>query len=116
MFALKFRGEGFEVIPAYGAVDAIEKLRGGISPDAVVIDIVAPIMDSLELLAVIRAEKLVSSAKIIVLGEVQEAMVAEKARMLAADGYMVKAAATPSQVVERVMEVLHMKGPENINN
>lgn len=108
MYTLEFSGEGFSVTPAFGAVDAIEKLRGGISPDAVVIDIVAPIMDSFELLEVIRAGKLVPNAKMVVLGEAEESTVLEKVRTLGADGYMVKAVATPAQVVKKVMDVLQM--------
>lgn len=116
MYLLEFKHEGFNVTPAFGAVDAIEKLRGGIHPDAVIIDIAAPVMDSFDLLAVIRGEKLVPSAKIIVISDEQESAVLGKIQTLEIAGYLLKTTATPAQVTQKVVSVLGLNAQPISNN
>ena len=54
MYLLEFESQGFEVTPAFGGIDAVEKLRGGIIPDLVLLDIETPILNNLEVLKIIR--------------------------------------------------------------
>lgn len=106
MYSLKFKEEGFDVIPAFGSVDALEKLHGGIVPDAILLDITAPIMDSLDLLAIIRSEKLIPESKVIILSNNIETAFDEKCRSLGVNGCIAKISATPTQVVQKVVEIL----------
>ena len=106
MYVLEFKGEGFDVTPAFGPIDAIEKLRGGISPDAVLIDVSFPVMDGLDLLEVIRSKKLIHGAKVVILSDEDESKFYERGRFLEVAGHMAKASATPVQVVKKVQEVL----------
>lgn len=107
MYTFKFKERGFEVIQAFGSIDALNKLKGGIVPDAVLLDVVMPAMDGFELLALIKSEKLVPDAKIIVLSNLGQPTDVEKGRALGANGYVIKASATPSEVVEKVITVLN---------
>ncbi len=106
MYTFKFKEKGFEVTQAFGSVDALSKLKGGIVPDIMLLDVVMPTMDGFELLALIKSEKLAPNAKVIVLSNLGQPGDIEKGRNLGANGYVIKASATPSEVVEKVMTVL----------
>lgn len=106
MYTFKFKEKGFDVVQAFGSVDALNKLKGGIVPDIMLLDVVMPTMDGFELLALIKSEKLAPDAKVIVLSNLGQPGDIEKGRDLGANGYVIKASATPSEVVEKVMTVL----------
>jgi len=106
MYALKFSQMGWDVDTALGSMDALTKLREGLSPSVIVTDILMPAMDGFELLQTIKKEKIAQEAKIIVLSNKGEAADIDKAISLGADGYIVKASAVPSEVVEQVEKIL----------
>ena len=54
MYTSKFNEKGFEVTQALGSLYALEKLKEGISPDIILLDVVMPYMDGFELLASIE--------------------------------------------------------------
>ena len=107
MYTFKFKEKGFEVIQAFGSVDALDKLKGGIVPDVLLLDVVMPAMDGFELLALIRERELAPTAKVIILSNLGQPTDIEKGRSLGANGYVIKASATPSEVVEKVLKVLN---------
>lgn len=109
MYSFKFKEKGFEVVQAFGSVDALNKLKSGIVPDVMLLDIVMPVMDGFELLSTIKSENLAPNAKIIILSNLGQPEDAKKGRELGANGYVVKASAIPSEVVEKVMLVLSGK-------
>jgi CheY-like chemotaxis protein len=106
MYALKFTQKGYDVATAPGTVEALEKLRDGLVPDVMLVDIVMPTMDGFEFLAKIREEHLAKGATIIVLSNLGQPEDIEKGLALGAAGYIIKASATPSEVVEKVEETL----------
>ena len=106
MYTFKFKEKGFDVIQAFGSVDALNKLKGGIVPDIMLLDVVMPTMDGFELLGIIKNEKLAPNAKVIILSNLGQPTDIEKGRTLGANGYVIKASATPSEVVAKVMTVL----------
>lgn len=107
MYTFKFKEKGFEVVQAFGSVDALDKLKGGIVPDVILLDVVMPAMDGFELLALIRERGLATTAKVIILSNLGQPADIEKGRSLGANGYVIKASATPSEVVEKVLKVLN---------
>lgn len=110
MYAIEFKSKGFDVTPAFGGVDAIEKLRGGITPDILLLDVDSPIMDSHDILTIIREEKLVPVAKVVILSNESRTAFDEKSRALGVSGYVQKKTATPSQIAQGVIGIL--KGDE----
>ena len=58
MYSYKFKEKGFEVTQALSGKDALSKLKVGISPDIILLDIVMPAMDGFEILALIKSENL----------------------------------------------------------
>lgn len=109
MYTFKFNEKGFEVNQTLGSVEALNKLRGGAKLDVILLDLVMPTMDGFELLDLIKKEKLSPEAKVIILSNLGQPADIEKARALGANGYVIKASATPSEVVDKVMIVLSGK-------
>lgn len=108
MYSLKFTEEGFDVTTRLSSEDAFENLKdGSLTPDVVLLDMVMPTLDGIELLKKIREENICRDAFIIVLSNLGEPAEIEKAKKLGIDGYIVKASLTPSEVVERVVALLY---------
>lgn len=106
MYSMKFKSEGFDVHTSTGAMDAVEQLRHGLSPDAIAFDITMPVHDGFFLLETIRSEKLAEKAKKIALTNQQSEQEQAKAIELGADGYIIKATMIPSEVVNTVRAAL----------
>jgi len=106
MYALKFTQMGWDVQTAFGSIDGLAKLRDGFRPDVLLTDILMPAMDGFELLEHLAAEKLVEGAKIILLSNKGEKQDIDRGIALGADGYIVKASAIPSEVVEQVEKIV----------
>ncbi|MFA6158781.1 MAG: response regulator [Candidatus Paceibacterota bacterium] len=114
MYSLKFSNNGYEVDTTLGSLVALEKLRAGAKPDVVLLDIVMPYMDGLELLKIIRDEKLAPGAVIIMLTNQSASSDIDRSRELGVDGYIIKAATIPSEVLHEVEKILAAKkrGPQ----
>ena len=109
MYALKFSQKNFEVTTASGTLAALEKLRGGYVPDIVVVDLVMPAMDGFEFLETIKAEGLAKEALLIILSNLGQQEDIDRGLALGISGYIIKASATPSEVVEKVLETVEKK-------
>ena len=105
MYALKFTQAGLDVDTALGSVQALEKVRAANTFDVVLLDIVMPIMDGFELLAKINEEHLVPHACRIILSNRGAKEDIEQGKLLGANGYIVKANATPAEVVTQVQAI-----------
>lgn len=104
MYALKFTQKGFHVMSASGSSLALQKLRDGEKPDVLLVDLVMPTMDGFAFLDQVKKEKLVPGALAIVLSNLGQREDIDRAAKLGAAGYIVKASATPTEVVDRVTE------------
>lgn len=105
MYALKFSKNNFDVHTAQGPEDALKIVRGGLEPDVLLLDVVMPGMDGLELLATFRKELLIKKSVVIMLtnqGLPDDVM---KAKKLNVDGYIIKATTIPSDVMTEVQKI-----------
>ena len=107
MYALKFSQNNFEVYTAGNGVQAIEKLKGGLSPDVVLLDIIMPEMDGFEMLTQINNEKLSPNSTKIVLSNKSEQADIDRGNSLGVSGYIVKASSTPVEVINQVVNILN---------
>jgi CheY-like chemotaxis protein len=105
MYSLKFTKSGLLVSTAASSTDALRKLREGFAPDIIILDIVMPVMDGLELLEHIRKEKLSPKSVIIMLTNQGQTADIERAKKLGVDGYIVKASTIPSEVLTEVLDI-----------
>ena len=111
MYALKFSQNNFEVFAAGNGIQAIEKLKGGLSPDVILMDIIMPEMDGFEMLAQINRENLCPNCLKIVLSNKSQQSDIDEGNSLGVAGYIVKANSTPAEVIDQVIKILE-KSPE----
>ena len=109
MYALKFSQKNFEVTSASGTLAALEKLRTEYVPDVIVVDLVMPAMDGFEFLEVVKKEGLAPNALIIILTNLGQQEDIDRGLALGAAGFIIKASATPSEVVAKVLETIEHK-------
>lgn len=109
MYATKFKHLGHDVSVAVGSNEALEKLRAGDSPEILILDIIMPAMDGLELLEMIRKENLIPNTSIVMLTNETDPAKIEKAKTLGVAGYIVKATTIPSEVVSEVISIVSKK-------
>ncbi len=109
MYALKFSQNNFEVYTAGGGAQAIEKLKGGLSPDVMLMDIIMPEMDGFEMLEKINQENLCPNCRKIVLSNKSQQSDIDQGNKLGVAGYIIKANSTPVEVINQVVSILGKK-------
>lgn len=109
MYAVKFRAAGHEVTAFQGAELALEALRKGEGPDAMLLDIVMPGIDGFEVLEIMKKEQLGKGTKVIVLSNQGQQSDLERATSLGAAGYIIKASAIPSEVFSETIKIVESK-------
>ncbi len=105
MYALKFSQSGFDVDTALGSTVALQKIKELKSLDILLTDIVMPVMDGFELLQKINEENLIPNTIKIIISNLGQTEDIEKGKALGVSGYIVKANATPSEVVAKVVSL-----------
>lgn len=111
MYRKKFEENSVEVDVAVGSTEALAKLRDGAKPDILLLDIIMPALDGIELLETIRKENLIPDSTIIMLTNESDREKIEKAKELGIRGYIVKATSIPSEVVEETLKIANMNLP-----
>jgi CheY-like chemotaxis protein len=105
MYSLKFSKNGYEVTTCQNGSDALRKLQEGFCPDIILLDVIMPGIDGLELLQQIRTSKLVPNATIVMLTNQSDTNDIDKAKSLNVNGYIVKATTIPSEVITEVTRI-----------
>jgi len=113
MYALKFSQSGFEVHTAADGLKSLEKLRTGLRPDVILMDIIMPEMDGFEMLEKINQEKLSENSTKIVLSNKSQQSDVEKGASMGVAGHIVKANSTPAEVIEQVSQILERANKSN---
>ncbi|KND50357.1 MAG: sensor histidine kinase/response regulator [Parcubacteria bacterium C7867-007] len=106
MYAVKFKAAGHEVTAFQGGALALDALRTGTAPDALLLDIVMPEIDGFGVLETIRKENLIPSTKVIVLSNQGQESDIERANKLGVAGYIIKASAIPSEVFSETIRII----------
>jgi DNA-binding response OmpR family regulator len=109
MYSLKFSKAGYDVKIANSTELALKMLRDGYVPDVMLVDIVMPGMDGLELVSTIRGEKIATSSIIIMLTNQSASDDVARAQKAGVDGYIVKATSIPSEVLVQVEKICSSK-------
>lgn len=109
MYSIKFSEEGFEVVTAVDGADALDKLSAGFQPDMFLIDLLMPKIDGFQLIAELKAKNFIDHGAVIILSNLGQPQEIERGLSLGVDGYIVKATATPSEVVKRSTEIVKQK-------
>ncbi|MDB5244421.1 MAG: two component transcriptional regulator, two-component system, OmpR family, response regulator [Parcubacteria group bacterium] len=111
LYAVKFKNAGHDVTTFGSGEDLVAALRkGGESmPDAVLMDLIMPGIGGFGALEAIRKENLAQGVKIIILSNQGQDSDIEKAKLLAVDGYIIKASAIPSEVLAETLRIIDPK-------
>lgn len=105
MYAMKFSECGCEVKPISSPEAALDQLRDGFSPNVILLDIMMPGVTGFDFLEAVQKENLVPDAIIVMLTNQGQQEDIEKAMSLGADGYIIKASAIPSEVLEKTIDL-----------
>lgn len=107
MYVMKFNERGFAVETAFGGQEALTKIqKKSNKPDIVLLDLVMPGIGGFEVLEKIKTGKLLPNSLVIILSNLGQKEDIDRGLALGADGYIVKASATPTEVVDKVITAI----------
>ena len=107
MYRMKFETDGFDVQVADNGKDGVELVEK-FQPDLILMDLQMPEMTGDEALAYIRSKDWGKTIPTIILTNLGAEESPKELKNLNIHSYIVKAELTPSQVVTRVKEALHL--------
>lgn len=107
MYVMKFKEQGFQVETATDGKMALEKIQT-VKPDILLLDVVMPTMDGFDVIKKIRENQTPRMYKILFLTNFGQKEDVERGMQLGADGYIIKAHFTPSEVTAKVKEMLNI--------
>jgi two-component system OmpR family response regulator len=105
MYRMKFENEGYEVKTAPDGQSGLDLIED-FAPNVVLLDLMMPGMNGLDMLHKLRGQSGGRDVKVIVLTNMGDTETATRVYKMAADDYIVKAEMTPKQVAERVKALL----------
>ena len=107
MYVLKFKDTGFQIDTATDGKIGLEKIKS-FKPDMVLLDVVMPKMDGFDVIKKLKEENEPRNFKILFLTNFGQKEDVDRGMQLGADGYIIKAHFTPSEVVAKVKEILNI--------
>ncbi|MFZ2226859.1 MAG: response regulator [Candidatus Moraniibacteriota bacterium] len=103
IYQTKLAQEGFEVLSATNGMEGLKKLKAMTElPDLMLLDILMPYMDGLEMLAEVKKEERLKNIPIILLTNLSQKNDIDRGMGLGANDYLIKSHFTPSEVVEKI--------------
>jgi CheY-like chemotaxis protein len=109
MYSIKFGEHKFEITTASNGEEAWEKLEAGLRADVYLVDILMPKMDGFQLISKMMDRGIHKDSAIIVLSNLGQKEDIDKGLSLGVDGYIIKASATPSEVVAKTIDIVEHK-------
>lgn len=101
LYEKQFKKEGYTVESAPDAEQGLEKIKAS-PPNLVLLDLMLPKMSGLDLLKILKADTNLKSVPVVILTNLGQDQAIKQGFDLGADGYLIKSAYTPSQVVNEV--------------
>jgi two-component system, OmpR family, alkaline phosphatase synthesis response regulator PhoP len=92
---------GFEVATAFDGENGYEIAKKG-DWDILLLDIMLPSKDGLEILTQIHSEGLTNSRKVVILSNIENSEVSKKSQSLGATKYIIKSEIKPSDLIDIV--------------
>lgn len=103
IYQTKLEQSGFEVISVANGLEAMKKLEEeNIFPDFILLDIIMPYMDGLEVLKKIKENEKLKKIPVILLTNLSQREEIDQGMKLGAMDYIIKSHFTPSEVLEKV--------------
>lgn len=105
MYSTKFEIEGFAVACAEDGAKGL-KMASIENPNIILLDVMMPKMNGFEVLAGLKKVEVTKSIPVILLTNLNQKNEIEKGLELGANDYLIKAHFMPSEVVEKIKQVL----------
>ena len=105
MYRIKFESENFETVVASNGIEGIKFLEKAV-PDIILLDVVMPKIDGFSVLKEIKKNSKLDKIPVVLLTNLSQKENVERGFELGASSYIIKAHFTPSEVVEKIKEVL----------
>ncbi|MEX0869865.1 MAG: response regulator [Candidatus Spechtbacterales bacterium] len=105
IYTTKFEEVGYDIEVANNGEDG-SNLAKETSPDVILLDIILPKINGLEVLTMLKKEEKLKNTPIIILSNLGAAEDVNRAIDLGANDYLIKSQYTPSEVVAKIEEVL----------
>lgn len=105
IYQTKLNQEGYEVLLAENGAEALKKLEKE-TPDLVLLDIIMPYVDGLQVLKKIKASKKLKDIPVILLTNLSQKEDINEGLGLGADDYLIKSHFTPSEVLEKIKKYI----------
>jgi len=103
IYMTKLQQAGFDVTIASNGIEALKKLEDkGAKPDVVLLDIVMPYVDGLEVLRKMKGSEELKNIPVILLTNLSQKEGIEEGLKLGAGDYLIKSHFTPSEVLEKI--------------
>lgn len=109
LYDKKFTKSGFNVVRAEDGGKAVEAALKEI-PDAIVLDIMMPVMNGFEVLKRLKKESTTSEIPVVILSNYGEMPKITEGLMSGAVEYLIKVEHTPEEVVEVVNDAIAARG------
>ena len=108
MYLLKFRESGFDVAVGADGKEALDKTLQW-QPDILLLDVVMPVYDGFEVLRRLKEEGALVKTKVVLLTNLGQREDIDRGMKLGEVEYVIKAHFTPSEVVEKVRQLMGKK-------
>lgn len=108
IYKVRFEQEGFDVMLAENGLAALQKMNQGAEPEIILLDIIMPGMDGVEVLKKLKADEKWKEIPIIMLTNISERDKVNEAMELGVKDYLIKSHFTPSEVVQKVNVLLNV--------
>jgi DNA-binding response OmpR family regulator len=105
IYQTRLEQEGYGLVLASNGMEAMKKIEEGI-PDLILLDIVMPYMDGLEVLKKLKAQEKWKKIPVIILTNLSQKEEVEEGLGIGADDYLIKSHFTPTEVVGKVRNIL----------
>lgn len=105
MYATKLLNFGYNVITATDGDEALKTVKSK-HPDFILLDLVLPSMDGFDVLKAIKKDPKIKDIPVVLLTNLGERKDVETGLKLGADDYLIKAHFTPSEVIEKIQNLM----------
>jgi DNA-binding response OmpR family regulator len=109
IYHTKLTQEGYDLMVAENGLEALKKLEEK-NPDLILLDIIMPYMDGIEVLKKLKENEEWKKIPVIILTNLSQKEEVEEGLKIGANDYLIKSHFTPSEVVAKVKKLLY---PEN---
>lgn len=109
VYRAKFLREGFNVEVAVDGLAALKTLLA-IKPDVVVLDLMMPKLNGVDVLKYIRSEPGLKATPVIILSNAHMTSLAQEAAAIGAEKALLKSSCTPNQLLTVINSLLHGTG------